>query len=75
VTLVGGVVARLVGLDELPATEPATGSGGFGYANDSEGEKGKTDMGVVATWLIEKLVIWSRKRRCCAFMIWIRFRT
>ena len=53
----------LVGLDELPATEPATGSGGFGYANDSEGEKGRTDMRVAANWLIEKLVIWSRKSK------------
>lgn len=45
------LVALLVGLDEPPAieTEPeaaATGSGGFGNANDSEGEKGRTDMGV-----------------------------
>jgi hypothetical protein len=43
------LVALLIGLDEPPATEPeaaATGSGGFGNANDSEGEKGRTDMGV-----------------------------
>ena len=45
------VVALLVGLEELPATETepepaAAGSGGFGNANDSEGEKGRTDMGV-----------------------------
>jgi hypothetical protein len=30
------------------ATEPAASLGGFGNANDSEGEKGRTDMGVVA---------------------------
>jgi hypothetical protein len=30
------------------ATEPAASLGGFGNANDSEGEKGRTDMGAVA---------------------------
>ena len=43
----GGSNVPLVGLSEPLATEPeATGSGGFGNANDSLGEKGRTDMGV-----------------------------
>jgi hypothetical protein len=40
------LAALLEALDEV--VEPAAGSGGFGNANDSEGEKGRTDMGVVA---------------------------
>jgi hypothetical protein len=41
------LVALLVGLE--PA---ATGSGGFGNANDSEGEKGRTDMGVSSGFVL-----------------------